>query len=111
MTIGGMGDAVLNTEGPGVALGAEEHPQLFNAVGQQASHLNEQEDADDTERPVEEIESLCMNCGANVSFEIRTVSCLADAESGHDETTPYQNPLLPRACHHVLRVSVVRLPE
>lgn len=44
--------------------------EFFQTIGRKVENLapasNGAEDADDDQRAVEEIESLCMNCGENV---------------------------------------------
>ncbi len=52
-------------------------PELFNTIGEKAEKVApvgvpDGEVADGEERAVEEIESLCMNCGDNVSRRVST---------------------------------------
>lgn len=48
--------------------------QFFKTIGDKVSGLVKPdgvETVDDDQRAVEEIESLCMNCGKNVSFHVQ----------------------------------------
>lgn len=40
-------------------------PEYFKSIGQ---HVEQEQAGDDDAKPVEEIESLCMNCRDNVSW-------------------------------------------
>lgn len=95
------------------------HPGLFPSIGAVANEtddLPEQPEtppadtpaelpADDEDRPVQEIESLCMNCGQQVGVFAGTQSFGTNTtilSIGSDKTPPNFHSVLPRSHRHVL---------
>jgi zinc finger protein len=68
MSANGQSDQVTKTQNP---------DQFFQAIGNKVEDLapaTNGADTSDDRPPVEEIESLCMNCGKNVSDRLRLLS-------------------------------------
>jgi hypothetical protein len=69
---------------------------MFNTIGEKVDKVAPTATGDDAatgqeDRVVEEIESLCMNCGENVSDEHRgglSLSAANEHDAGHDATLP-----------------------
>jgi hypothetical protein len=82
---------------------------LFEDMGRKVADAQQAGDEEDI-KVVDEIESLCMNCHANVSLHLPSFRVhLLITCAGHDSTPPYQNPLLPRNHNHVLLLPSLRL--
>lgn len=67
--------------------------EFFQAIGNKVENLapasNGAEDADDDQRAVEEIESLCMNCGENVRYLTLSISAQETTNTGIRELPDY----------------------
>lgn len=95
----------------GTTNGAISSTEYFQAIGAQVDQVapatNGAEPADDDVKPVEEIESLCMNCHEDVrqilSQRILCKGYEANGQFAGCHTPPLdQDSLLPRNYHHVL---------
>lgn len=76
------------------------------------SGANGAADDDEEQRVVDEIESLCMNCHENVRFPIVPCSkSILTIYLGNHQTSPHQDPLLPRNYSHVLFLPTLQLQE
>lgn len=99
---------------------------FFDSIGKRAENLtiNDKKEAatngdaavdnyaDDEQKVVDEIESLCMNCHENVSrcmyYFTRTIS---NSKPGNYAPPPDTNTFLPRDYHNVLLLSTLQLQE
>lgn len=112
-----------NTEADVIA-GGVAFDDYFESIGKKAAGLSLEEqngqpkaDVADTEdadeqKIVDEIESLCMNCHANVSLtpDLEIYATLTFCPGNH--TTPLNtNPILPRDHHHVLLLPTLQFQE
>jgi hypothetical protein len=96
---------------------------FFDSIGNKVENTNKQNgatngaevegtvtEADDEPRVVDEIESLCMNCHANVSSS-KCCWCAELMNTGNHTPATYTNTLLPRNHNHVLLLPSLQLQE
>jgi hypothetical protein len=75
---------------------------LFGTIGAGAEEIDNLDNDDGhTQKLVDEIESMCINCEENV-WATRFV-----ANSGHDSTSVDKDPLLPRGHFNVILMSTL----
>jgi hypothetical protein len=96
--------------------------EYFESLGKKAERLtiNEQneklpnaklEPANEDQRVVDEVESLCMNCHENVPCPQSQMVISANQMIGNHTTTPYPNTFLPGDYHHVLLLLSLQFQE
>ncbi|KAL0064868.1 nucleolar zinc-finger protein [Marasmius tenuissimus] len=89
---------------------------FFPAIGSLADKTDNLPDAeptpnDEEERPLQEIESLCMKCGEQVAFSLfsfKKITNLQKKTKGHNTNDAHLDPLLPRSHRHVLPLRPLR---
>lgn len=95
---------------------------FFDSIGSKAEQVNSSKATDATvatpveeeeeQKVVDEIESLCMNCHANVSN--RFTECYGYVliiVVGYHSTPPHSNSVLPRNHHHVLQLPALQFQK
>ena len=68
-------------------------------------------EAEDDQKVVDEIESLCMNCRENVTFPQSSFQPIAHQTVGYHPFTAHSNPFLPRDHNHVILLSALQLQK
>lgn len=97
---------------------------FFDSIGSKAEQVNSSKAKDATDatpaveeeedqKVVDEIESLCMNCHANVCiFLLLNVMDISNIIAiGYHSTSPHSNPFLPRNHHYVLQLPALQFQK
>jgi hypothetical protein len=101
---------------------------FFESIGKKAEQLtiNEQSEksntngdlsaqkpdhAEEEQKVVDEIESLCMNCHENVRYPHSPLVINTNRIAGHHPFTTYSNTFLPRNHYHVLLLPSLQLQK
>jgi hypothetical protein len=79
----------------------ETKTELFDTIGHGAEQVDDIDDEDEqSQKLVEEIESMCINCEENVSRD-----SLVELTSGHNKITVNEDSFLSRSYSHVIFLS------
>jgi hypothetical protein len=82
--------------------GETKKTELFDTIGHGAEQVDNIDDEDEqSQRLVEEIESMCINCEENVSRDSQVQLTL----SGHNKIAVNEDSFLPRSYSHVIFLS------